>query len=183
MGFETFHGLMKKRSGPKFFKHLDGLNVRAEFSDCGRYRYLLEIVKDTKEQGTRVCAIMLNPSIANEKQADKSVQFLEKLLFEKTSPYLKNVVSLTIVNLFAHIQTRQFKGSPKQIGPLNDKYLHKAISKADIILIAWGKTCGYPERQTVVMNFLDKFPEKAIFITNSHPSRGTYKDFIRPFAT
>ena len=171
---------MKKRPRPKFFKHLEGLDVRAEFSNCGNFRYQLEITKNTKEQGTRVCAVMLNPSVANEKQADKSVQFLEKLIFEKPSPYFTNVSSLTIVNLFAYIQTRKFEGSPKQIGPLNDHYLQQAISQADIILIAWGKTCGYPERKKIVMEILDNFPEKPVFIANSHPSRGTYRDFVKP---
>ena len=183
MGFETYHGLMKTPSKPKFFKHLEGLQVRAEFSDCGNFRYLLEIIRDTNKQERRVCAVMLNPSIANDKQADKSVQFLEKLIFEKPSSYFKNISGLTIVNLFAYIQTRNFEGSPEQVGPLNDQYLQMAISEADMVLIAWGKTCDYPERQAFVMKALEKTPEKPVFITNSHPSRGTYKDFVRPVNT
>lgn len=163
------------------FRHLDGLKVNAVFSDCGNYRYLMEIKKEDHPSGKHICAIMLNPSIADEKLADKSVQFLERLIFEKPSPYLKDMGALSIVNLFAFIQTRKFQGNPEQAGPDNDQYLLEAIAKSDMVLIAWGKSCGYPERQRIVMNILDEFPEKPVFVTRSHPSRGTYKDFILPF--
>ncbi len=182
MGFETFNSAMKKSSRLKRFNHLEGLKTKAVFSDCGKYRYLLEISKDTKQQGKRVCAVMLNPSVANESQADLWVLFLEILVFQKGSPYLQKVTGLSVVNLFAFIQTREFAGSPEHIGPLNDRYLDQAIAAADIVLIAWGKSCAHPERQAVVMNLLDKHQEKAIFVTKSHPSRGTYQDFIRPYS-
>lgn len=172
-----------KKPRPKSFRHLAGLKVTAVFSDCGKYRYLMEIKRVQETSGKQVCAIMLNPSIANENQADKSVQFLEKLIFEKPSTYFKDINELTIVNLFAHIQTRNFQGNPRQVGSLNDYYLQQAISKADIVLIAWGKTCGFSERQKVVMHFLEEFPEKTVLQTRSHPSRGTYEDFVHPFST
>lgn len=173
---------MKKRSGPKRYKHLEGLKTRAVFSDCGKYRYLLEMTKNTQEQGKQVCAIMLNPSVADEYQADKSVQFLERLLFQKGSPNLEHITGLSVVNLFAFIQTHNFIGSPEHVGKLNDQYLDQAIAEADMVLIAWGKSCAYPERQAVVYKLLEKHPEKAVFLTKSHPSRGTYQDFIRPYS-
>jgi hypothetical protein len=172
---------MSKKPSIKSFRHLEGLNVNAVFSDCGNYRYLMEIKKGDNPSGKHICAIMLNPSIADENQADKSVQFLEKLIFEKPSPYFKDMETLIIVNLFAFIQTRKFQGNPEQAGPDNDQYLRQTIAKSDMVLIAWGKSCGYPQRQELVMNILHEYPEKPVFITKSHPSRGTYKDFIRPF--
>ena len=171
---------MKKPFKSKNFRHLDGLTISAVFSDCGNYRYLLEIEKNAIKRGKKVCAIMLNPSIADENQADKSVQFLEKLIFEKSTSYFKNVTTLSIVNLFAFIQTRHFEGKPEQVGPKNNHYLEVSIAAADIVLIAWGKTCVYPERQSMVMRLLDTYPEKDILITKSHPSRGTYQNFVRP---
>lgn len=174
---------MKNRSGSKNYKHLEGLTTKAVFSDCGKYRYLLEIKKDTKETGRHVCVVMLNPSVADENRADKSVQFLEKLIFETRSPHFNRVGRLTIVNLFAFIQTHQFEGNTRKIGPLNDQYLHRAISEADLVLIGWGKTCKHPERQEVVKKFLEEFPKKPVFITKTHPSRGTYRDFVLPFST
>lgn len=181
MGKQNFNGFMKRPFNSKNFQHLDGLTISAVFSDCGNYRYLLEIKKNAIKRGKRVCAIMLNPSIADETQADKSVQFLEKLIFEKADPYFKNVSQLSVVNLFAFIQTRNFEGGPDQVGVQNDRYLEATVKNSDIVLIAWGKTCAYSERKALVMKLLDKYTEKEILITKSHPSRGSYQNFIRLF--
>ncbi len=172
---------MKKPFKPKLFKHLEGLKNKAVFSDCGKYRYLLDIRKSEQKSGKRVCAIMLNPSVADETRADKSVQFLEKLIFEKASQYFKGVVCLSIVNLFAFIQTRDFEGKPEQVGPENDHYLETAISAADIVLIAWGKSASYPERKAQVLNTIGRYPRKTLLVTKIHPSRGRYADFIDVF--
>ena len=181
MGQETFNGFMKKPFKPKFFKHLQGLKIRAVFSDCGNYRYLLDIEKEEQKKGKRVCAIMLNPSVADESRADKSVQFLEKLIFEKDSDFFKGVNRISIVNLFAFVQTRDFEGKPEQVGPQNDHYLETAISGADIVLIAWGKSESHPERKARVLQVLDRYPSKTILVTKIHPSRGRYGDFIDVF--
>ncbi|MCE2613965.1 DUF1643 domain-containing protein [Flavobacteriaceae bacterium D16] len=172
---------MKKPSKPKFFRHLEGLNISAVFSDCGNYRYLLEIEKNAIKRGKKVCAIMLNPSIADENQADKSVQFLEKLIFEKSTSYFKNVTTLSIVNLFAFIQTRDFEGKPDQVGPRNDKHLEAGIAAADIVLIAWGKTSAHQQRKARVLEVLERYPGKKILVTKIHPSRGHYANFITEF--
>jgi len=172
---------MKNPSKPKFFRHLEGLKITAVFSDCGNFRYLLEIEKNSKTPGKRICAIMLNPSVANENQADKSVQFLEKLIFEKTSPYFKNVTRMSIVNLFAFIQTRDFEGGPEQVGPLNNHYLEETIAAADIVLIAWGKSAGHSQRKAWVLEVLEQYPGKTVLVTRAHPSRGTYTDFVSDF--
>ena len=182
MGQETFNRHMKNPSKPKFFRHLEGLIITAVFSDCGIFRYLIENKKTKETSGKRVCAIMLNPSVANETRADKSVQFLEKLIFEKASRYFKGVTNLSIVNLYAFIQTRDFEGRPEQVGPQNDHYLEAAISRADIVLIAWGKSDSHPQRKAGILEVLDQYPGKTILVTKSHPSRGTYMDFIDVFA-
>ena len=181
MGFETFYSLMKTTPKLKFYKHLEGLKVRAEFSDCGKFRYLLEIANEKKKKGQKVCTIMVNPSVANVKQADKSVQFLEKLIFEKPSPYFKNVSSFFVVNLFSFIQTRDFKGSPEQVGAKNDHYLERAIAVADIVLIAWGKSNTHQERKECVLELLQRYTDKKVYTTKKHPSRGHYNSFISEF--
>ncbi|MBT8179706.1 MAG: DUF1643 domain-containing protein [Eudoraea sp.] len=169
---------MKSPSKPKLFRHLEGLKISAVFSDCGSFRYLLEIETRKEVPGKQVCAIMLNPSVADETRADKSVQFLEKLMFEKASPYFENVSKLSIVNLFAYIQTRDFEGRPEQVGPLNDQYLQETIDAADIVLIAWGKSAGHQQRKNSVLEVLERYPGKTILVTKIHPSRGHYGNFI-----
>ena len=172
---------MKRPSKVRWFRHLEGLQIKAVFSECGNFRYLLEIEKEVHKEGKRVCAIMLNPSVADETRADKSVQFLEKLIFEKPSPYFKGVACLSVVNLFAFIQTRNFEARPKQVGPENDHYLETAISTADIVLIAWGKSVDSPERKVRVLEILDRYPGKTVLLTKSHPSRGHYRNFIEQY--
>ena len=172
---------MNRTSGIKVYRHLPDLEVKAVFSDCGNYRYLLKIKRMGVASGKRVCAIMLNPSVANEWQADKSVQFLEKLIFEKAIPYFNKVTEIWIANLFAYIQTKNFKGTPEQVGELNDHYLASAIAAADIVLIAWGKSCSHPERQSKVGELLSRYPDKILLVTKRHPSRGQYENFVTSF--
>lgn len=121
---------------------------------------------------------MQNPSVANEDIADKSVQFLEKLIFKKELPEFREVSQCFIVNQFARIQTRGFKGRTSDIGPENDHYIKSAIHKSDSILIAWGKTNSYTERQLGILEMIRASINKKVLMTKKHPSRGSYQDFI-----
>ena len=125
---------------------------------------------------------MQNPSVAGEQIADKSVQFLEKLIFEKNLSEFREVSQCIIVNQFARVQTRDFKGKPQDIGKENDICIEKAVRASDIILIAWGKRNPFSERQQAIHKLLQKFGKKEILMTRKHPSRGRYIDFIMPFA-
>ena len=71
---------------------------------------------------------MQNPSYACVEYADKSVQVLERVIFEKQYPQFTGVERLIIVNLFAFIQTNDFSGKDDYIGERNDA----AIARAEI---------------------------------------------------
>ena len=164
------------------FKHLSGLRVNAHFSFCARFRYLLTIDDPAVKTGKTICAIMQNPSIADEHVADKSVQFLEKLIFRKQTPVFGPIKCLHIVNQFAFIQTRNFKGCRQHIGDKNIEFIQEAITDADLILIAWGKNNPYmQQKQTILQLLLSKNP-RTIYQTRRHPSRGAYTDFIFPYS-
>ena len=62
------------------------------------YRYQLVVEDRSRPQGESICVIMQNPSDADEFQADKSVQFLENLIFRKGYMAFKNISKMTIVN-------------------------------------------------------------------------------------
>lgn len=170
----------KLRTRKQTFEHIPGLDISAVFSKCGNYRYLLKIRKKDSENKNSVCVILQNPSIANETYADKSVQFLEKLVFEKESK-LMQACELQIVNQFAYIKTKGFEGQEQQVGPLNDTYIQSALKSANLVLLAWGKTNPFQDRKKQILDFLAKLPEKKVFITSCHPSRGHYKNFITPW--
>jgi hypothetical protein len=94
------------------FEHIDGVSVTAHFAWEGelRYRYRLEVaLKDTAPTGKTTCVVMQNPSYANADVADKSVQFMEKVVFKKGLPEFEGVSRLIVVNQFARIQTNDPK--------------------------------------------------------------------------
>ncbi|MEN8789875.1 MAG: DUF1643 domain-containing protein, partial [Flavobacteriaceae bacterium] len=156
------------------------LIISAEFSDCGKYRYLLSAINPECKGSKTLSVIMQNPSEADETKADKSVQFLENLVFGKNYEAFRGVKKMIIVNQFAFIQTKGFIGTDERIGPRNDDTIRKAMWDSDIILIAWGKNNPYKDRQEEIMKFIWQCPDKIVLKTRKHPSRGFYTDFIRP---
>lgn len=159
-------------------RHIDNVNVKAVFSKCGKYRYSLTVKKQGLKNGKRVCVIMLNPSMANDKFADKSVQFVEKLIFEKALPEFRGVNELVVVNLYAFLQTKDFEGRKDQTGRMNNSHIEKAISGSDIILMAWGKSTKFAERGEQVKEMIAMHNGKQVYRTKKHPSRGFYNNFV-----
>jgi len=165
------------------YRHLNLIDAKAIYSTCGEYRYQLTLQCTGKEIGQTMCVIMQNPSVAGSEFADKSVKFLETLIFQKEYPEFRKVSQVLIVNQFARIQTKNFRGRPSDIGSENDNHIQKSIRKSDIILIAWGKTNPFTERQQVITQMIQAFENKKILMTKKHPSRGSYQDFITPYSS
>lgn len=164
------------------FKHIEGVRAEAIFSDCGKYRYKLTI-DNLKTNGNKiVCVIMQNPSIANSEVADRSAQFLEKLIFTKGYHQFDDVKQIIIVNQFAYVQTNDFDGSDKYIGKDNDKHIKEAIDASGIVLIAWGASNGFNDRKQSINLIIGGSEQKELLQTKKHPSRGTYIDFIEPYS-
>ena len=113
-----------------------------------------------------------NPSVANAEIADKSVQFLEKLIFTKRYSEFRNVKKIIIVNQFAFIKTHDFSGSESHIGQENDAHILAAIRESDIVLIAWGRSNRYSERKAVVNTMLAAHSGKTLLETKKSPFHG-----------
>lgn len=174
--------MIKKRS----YRHIKGITVKAVFKTENEMlmRYKMEIVSEQAENPFKtVCVVMQNPSYADENDADKSVQFLEKVVFQTGTKYpeFNGVGRLIIVNQFARVQTKNFRGSHDAKGMENDSVIKIAFQDSDIILIAWGVGNTYEDRKRQILMKLEAMPEKKIFVTSSHPSRGKYEGFIKPF--
>lgn len=165
------------------YEHIDDVTVTAQFAWEGdlRYRYRLEIVlKDAAPTGKTVCVVMQNPSYAGDDVADKSVQFMEKVVFKKGLPEFEGVRRLIVVNQFARIQTNDFQGLPNEVGALNDAAIRDALKESDIVILGWGSANRFYERKAFVVGLLAEMKSKTLFQTRMHPSRGRYEDFIRP---
>ena len=163
------------------FKHLENVSARAEFSPCGFYRYLLNLEFPEPQTGKTLCVVMQNPSLADAVVADKSVQFLERLVFQKRIPEFREVNTIEIVNQFAFIQQKEFEGSPAAIGDRNDETMRRAFGRADIVLLAWGRNNPYSERQDSITEMLSNFPALEVYKSWKHPSRGRYENFVIPY--
>ena len=166
----------------KNYKHIDGVKVSAQFSKDEKYRYRLEIILwPTLPQGKKVCVVMQNPSYASEKLADKSVQFMEKVVFQRGLPAFRGVQRLIVVNQFAYIETNNFKGRPDQIGESNNSAIELALREADIVILGWGAGNKFKDRQDFVIDLLKHLKGKKLYKTKMHPSRGQYDEFIQRF--
>jgi len=166
--------------------HIKNVIAKAQFATENglRYRYRLEITKDgASESPKTACVVMQNPSYAGEEEADKTVQFMEKNVFEQGLTEFNGVERLIVVNQFARIQTNDFAGLPYEIGTQNDNSIEAALKESEIIIIGWGSSNRFVERQEFVLELLKRMMhEKQLYKTRMHPSRGRYADFIQPLS-
>mgnify|MGYP007056835191 CR=1 FL=1 len=68
------------------YLHIQNVTAKAHFEKEGDvlFRYRLEIIKTGASLSPKTaCVVMQNPSYAGEDVADKSVQFMEKNVFER----------------------------------------------------------------------------------------------------
>lgn len=166
------------------YEHINGVEITAQFSfeNDLHFRYRLEItLKEALPAGKTACVVMQNPSYADVDVADKSVQFIEKVVFKNDLPEFAGVRRLIVVNQFAYIETNNFQGLPHQIGSLNDGAIKDALHESDIIILGWGSSNRFVERKAFVCGLLAEMPHKTLLKTNMHPSRGRYYGFIQPY--
>ena len=166
-------------------EHIEGVAVRAQFTEENglSYRNRLEItLRGASAQGKTACVVMQNPSYAGENVADKSVQFMEKVVFQKKLPEFEGVRRLIVVNQFARIQTHRFQGLPHEIGEKNNAAIKAAFRESDMIIIGWGSGNPFEDRKVFVLGLLKQMAGKQLFKTKMHPSRGGYDGFIQPFS-
>jgi hypothetical protein len=165
------------------YLHIENVTAKAWFSTNRglKYRYRLEITKVGASTSPKTaCVVMQNPSYAGESVADKSVQFMEKNIFERGLLEFKGVERLIVVNQFARIQTTEFEGLPSDLGPKNNKAIETALMESDIVVIGWGSSNRFDARKEFVLGLLKRLPGKQLYQTKMHPSRGRYAGFILP---
>lgn len=125
----------------------------AIFDEHLKYRYSL--TREWDESKGKVVFIMLNPSLADDKDDDrttlKSIKFANKFGYG----------SLEIVNLFAYITPnyRELKNLDRMeaIGNKNQNYLIRALNSADKIIAAWGENGTIHQRHKEIDRFIDGY--------------------------
>lgn len=104
----------------------------AVISDCGNYRYLLRRVWDHSKP--RALFVMLNPSTADARQDDATIRSCVRLVSGM------GYGSIEVVNVFGWRATdpSELAKAPDPVGPQNDPILEAAITRCDVVILAWG---------------------------------------------
>lgn len=138
---------------------LDGVKAGATLSPCGTYRYALTRDWYPKmpqhEDGPtmrHVLWIMLNPSMADANDDDRTIRKCQKL--SKAWGYN----GITVANLFALRSTdpKALYRHPDPVGPANDEVI-EAFATAlgtGLVVVAWGQHGAYRNRGLIVLERL-----------------------------
>lgn len=171
----------KLRTKPlkQHYGHIAGVKVKATFSKDHKFRYRLEVtLQSAAMNGKTACVIMQNPSYASEDVADKSVQFMERIIFLRNLREFAGVRKMIVVNQYARIQTNNFRDDASHIGVKNDAAIRRAIKESDIVIVAWGSSNKFEERKDFIRREFQRNKGKLLLKTKSHPARAGYAGFI-----
>lgn len=108
------------------------LETAAVISDDQKYRYLLRRVWDYDR--IRALFVMLNPSTADASVDDPTIKSCVRLCKDN------NFGSLEVANVFGYRATDPafLLEADDPVGPDNDKIIEAAVSRCDLIVVAWG---------------------------------------------
>lgn len=150
--------------------------MSAVFSPCRKYRYALR----RKWIGGSGCVtfIMLNPSIANESEPDRTMT--RCMNFAKTWGFN----SMAICNLFAFVATdpKDLMRAADPVGPHCDAWIKDTVLVSDMVVAAWGAKGSYRNRDEEVLKLITNW--HAIKLTKEgHPQHPLYlPGDLKPFS-
>lgn len=146
----------------------------AVFSNCERYRYRLWRVWDDRKP--KACFVMLNPSIADEKQLDPTVTRCKKRAIAL------GYGGLEVVNIFAYRSTDQsvLKKIPDPHGDGNEEAIIEAVKGCAIAICAWGITGSFRNTGPRIKEKIQKFhPGKAHYLMLNSDGSPTHPLYLR----
>jgi hypothetical protein len=121
----------------KHYEQVDHERIQAEFYADRRHRATLR-VPFMGRAGTRtLCVIGQNPSAADEHQADKTIQFLERYVFHEQRAYAQ----MLMLNLYSRVDTRKSETTDLDHSDCVRAF-RKAISENQDFLVVFGKLCN-----------------------------------------
>ncbi|MFP4485762.1 MAG: DUF1643 domain-containing protein [Campylobacterales bacterium] len=130
-------------------KHFDKVQTEslvANFSECMKYRYTLDMEYSGDDRDKQMIIILKNPSSADEKMADKTIATAESYIYK----HFLDVKKLRILNIYSYRATypRDVAELIKEgreeyvIGLENDAHIDESLKLTDYVLIAWGGSSG-----------------------------------------
>lgn len=131
------------------------VKASAAFSPCRTYRYILYRIWD--ETKPLYCALMLNPSKADEYANDPTVER------QMRRAKLLGYGGLVVINLFAFRATdpREMLRHPEPVGQGNDAAIRavaeEVTNRNGIIVCGWGNDGAHLERSAAVVKLLSNY--------------------------
>lgn len=106
----------------------------AQFSPCKLFRYTLEREFLDVEGSRRIAWLMLNPSTATGEKNDPTVN--RTCIWSHAWGFRYS----TVINMYAFRSPRpaDLWKADDPIGPLNDETIRWVVSKAELVICAWG---------------------------------------------
>ncbi|MBS3911248.1 MAG: DUF1643 domain-containing protein [Hydrogenophaga sp.] len=162
-------------------EQIDLASVRAEFFDNRRHRGSL-FLPFSQRTGRTLCIIGQNPSDADERCADKTIRYLENLIYDTQPQY----GALLVLNLYSRVDTQK-SATEDLLHARCAKILDTAIQRHEDILLVYGKlrvqgAYDFPDRARAVaaqLNFKNVF--KLDIGTKYFPHPGNPKILYRNF--
>lgn len=120
------------------------VHSEAVYSECERYRYSL--TRKWSDTGQKLTFIMLNPSKADERNNDPTVERCERRAKHLACGAFR------VVNIFAWRETdpAALRRASQPVGPDNGDVLAEAADWADLIIAAWGVHGAHQNQGPVV---------------------------------
>ncbi len=140
----------------------------ATFDPSRIYRYTL--LRVWRVDLPRLAFIMLNPSTADEQILDPTIR--RCIGYARAWGY----GSLEVGNLFAFRSTSPYQlyNIPDPIGPENDGYLKEIVSRAKLVIAAWGNHGVIKDRSNVVARMFPGMKVLALTKTKGQPAHPLY---------
>lgn len=116
------------------FEHVDLPNVQSCFFDDRSHRAYLKIPFAGVRGTETLCVIGQNPSAADEREADKTIHYLEKLIYLKHSQYRQ----LIVLNLYSQVDTTKTEQA-QPLHPKCEEILNRMLGEESNFLVIFGK--------------------------------------------
>ena len=130
------------------------ITTTAVFSKDKRKRYILRMTWDEKKP--KACIVMTYPSTADEYLIDQTTMLV------RNNAVAQDYGSISIVNLFCGLDNKR-----PESDRVNASVLADECSKADVVLIAYGRGTAHYEAKERLLEALKPYADKLYTIADS----------------
>ncbi len=143
------------------FDRIEKAGIEAQFFDGHKHRASLYLPFSGRRTNRTLCVIGQNPSAAGEQNADKTIRYLEELIYRNHPEY----TSLLVLNLYSRVDTAKSE-TVELLNPQCVQVFDKALQAHQDFLLVYGKLRNEGAY---------KFPDRAIEVAKQLKSKNVFK--------